>query len=175
MIRKNLFGGYPYGEPKTKETLPSRVGAGIDEGNVRLFVDLTQFPDFHKIKGIEEEREFVLNRVYELTNALESAEQQIMDLQAEYPFIAQDFGFEETEERMGDDSGFMPTCYKKGKYLLARIPGTDHDWFISGIGKVFIPNTEWAYIIFRSLGIITEEEVAEEVIISGETIKDIEN
>lgn len=153
MIRKNLFGGYPYGEPKSLEVLkPEDRGSfeGATDAYAVAYIDTC-----HK--------------------ALDTAEQQILDLQATYPFIAQDFGFNETEEKMGDDSGFMPTCYKKGKYLLARIPGTDNDWFISGIGKVFIPNTEWAYIIFRSLGIITEEEVAEEVIISGETIKDIEN
>lgn len=153
MIRKNLFGGYPYGEPKSLELLKPENRSSFEGATD------TEAADYINV----------------CHKALDTAEQQILDLQATYPFIAQDFGFNETEEKMGDDSGFMPTCYKKGKYLLARIPGTDNDWFISGIGKVFIPNTEWAYIIFRSLGIITEEEVAEEVIISGETIKDIEN
>lgn len=163
MIRKNLFGGYPYGEPKSLETFPaenrasfSGVGENVTNPNLN-------------------NQELVEQHIIAYNKALNIAEQQILDLQAIYPMLPQDFGFEETEEKMGDDSGFMPTCYKKGKYLLASIPGTDNDWFISGIGKVFIPNTEWAYIIFRSLGIITEEEVAEEVIISGETIKGIEN
>jgi hypothetical protein len=163
MIRKNLFGGYPYVEPKSLEVFPAI--------NRASFSGIGGHVTNPKLGNQELTEQFIIS----YNKALDTAEQQILDLQAEYPFIPNDFGFNETEEKMGDDSGFMPTCYKKGKYLLARIPGTDNDWFISGIGKVFIPNTEWAYIIFRSLGIITEEEVAEEVIISGETIKDIEN
>lgn len=161
-MRNSLFGGYPYGDPKSQEVFPNRLEINLVDGKVSVHVNtetyiLTEEDDF---------KDFILDRLFDYSNALSIAEQQVRDLQVDYPFIPQDLGFEETDVVFEGD-GFVPKCYKKGKHLLGRVAGTDHDWFLSEHGIIKLETANIAFTVFRSLGVIDGEEVEKEVIIDS--------
>lgn len=161
-MRKSLFGGYPHEGIKSLEVYPNRIPTSIVDEKVSAFIDAKYYPQYTGVETAEEMKDFLLDRLHDVNTALGIAEQQIRDIQHEYPFIPQDFNFEETEIKFPGE-GFVPTCYKKGPHLLARVVDAEHDWFLSGLGKITIPNAQIAYIVLRSLGVISDEEFAKDV------------
>lgn len=160
-LRKSMFGGYPHVGIKSQETFPNRIPTRIVEEKVMALIDAKFYPDWSKCENDSQKVDFLLDRIHDYNIALGLAEQQLKDIAAEYPFIPQDFNFVETDEKFGGD-GFQPQCYKRGKYLIARVD--DHCWFIAGIGKVMLSNSQMAFIVLRSLGIISDEEFSQEEI-----------
>lgn len=179
-MRKSLFGGYPHNGIKSLEILPNRVGATLVSGKVMLVMNKEHFTF---PKSIESQRDFCFDRIYDYTNALAIAEQQISDMQAEYPFIPQSFGFQETDLIL-NPHGFSPTCYTKGKYMIANVE--DYKWIITGVNNgdgitIDLPNIDVAFITLRALGVISDDQFndptdilvknAEVDVLGGETIK----
>jgi hypothetical protein len=163
-MRKSLFGGYPHDGIKTQEVFPNRVKTSIVENRVFADIDTTVYPAWIDQQSPEQQRDFFMDRLHDANTALGIAEQQIRDMHAEYPFIPQDFGFEETTLKLTDE-GFSPTCYAKGKHMIARID--DDNWMITGIAEKGIPvglhNAHIAFLVLRSLGVVSDADFEEEL------------
>lgn len=159
-MKKSMFAGYPHdGKVKSAETFPNRIPTRIVEGKVMAHINDNFYPDWKDCGEDHDKVDFLLDRIHDYNTALDIAEQQILDIAAEYPFLPQDFGFLETDDKFAGE-GFQPQCYRKGRYLIARID--DDHWFVAGIGKIMMPSSQVAYIVLRSLGIITDEEFSED-------------
>ena len=161
--RKSLFGGYPHSGIKSQEAFKpqSRLYPELHEGKIGIRMDLAIYPNFPTGSNDTELKDFLLDRIADYDQALNIAEQQIRDIGAEYPFIPEDFGFELTEMRA--DTGpdrYNPPMYRKDNFVIARIE--DHKWLLADAGSklVDLPNAHIAYIVLRSLGVITDEEFA---------------
>lgn len=161
--RKSLFGGYPHEGIKSQDTfkINSRLHPKLDEGKIRVMIDHGIYPHLPFESTDTQLKDFLLDRIADYDQALNIAEQQIRDIGAEYPFIPEDFGFELTELRA--DTGpdrYNPPMYRKDNFVIARVE--DHKWLLADAGSKLIdlPNAHIAYIVLRSLGVITDEEFA---------------
>jgi len=98
--------GYPFHCLPSRVSVPNRVELTLsDDKRVFIDVDTEVFPTFNqvideeKIKGDEPTQtrtafeDFLLFRLYEVTEALNMAEGQIIDIFKEKPFIPEAFGF----------------------------------------------------------------------------------
>jgi hypothetical protein len=171
-MRKSLFGGYPHEGIKTAEVFPNRVKTSIVEERVFADIDTDKYPMWIDSQSPERQRDFFMDRLHDANTALGIAEQQIRDIQAEYPFIPQDFGFEETTLKLTDE-GFSPTCYAKGAHMLARIEDTT--WMITGVTekgiKIILPNAHIAFLVLRSMGVIADADFEEPLEFSSADVK----
>lgn len=168
--RKSLFGGYPHEGTKSIEAFPirNRLHPKLIDGKIMTTVDMGVYPHFptsivsDTMEGNDTAlKDFLLDRIADYDQALNIAEQQIKDISAEYPFIPEDFGFELTELRAntGPDN-YNPPMYKKDNFVMARVE--DDKWLLADAGSklISLPNAHIAFIVLRSLGVITDEEFA---------------
>lgn len=172
-MRKSLFGGYPHEGIKSQELFPNRVGTYLKEGKVHMIYDRAQytFPD-----AVEQQKDWCMDRIHDYGNALNIAEQQILDMRAPYPFIPDDFGFTETDFIINPE-GFSPTCYSKGKHMIANVE--ESSWMITGITNgsgitIDLPNAHIAFITLRALGVVTDKEFDEPELILVENAEGLE-
>lgn len=161
-MNKSIQKGYPFDGPKSAELFPNRLNPVIKDNKVGITINPDIFPDYFATK--QPLTDFLLARVFDYHKALEVAEQQISDMQEEYPFIPEDFKFSVDKLPTETDDIFQKTYYVKGSCLMTR--GEDDKWILAAPGiscQVSIPNASTAYTILKSLGVITDEEFGEEV------------
>lgn len=162
-MRQSLYGGYPFDGVKSQEILPNRVGTHITDGKVGFIYDTSKFT-IEKEDDPEHQKSFAMDRAHDFSVALNVAEQQILDIYAAmrgYPFIPQDFGFEETDIILKENE-YSPKVYKKGDFLITNFE--DQTWLLSGPesmsnAKIKLDNSHIAFTVLRSLGVISDEEL----------------
>src|SRR3990172_7261092 len=106
---------YPFGPPRTKETLPNRMNPELISGKIVLNLDVSKFTNFTQASLTDQGmKDFCLDRIAEYHQALELAEHQIIDMQAATPFIPEDLGFALTCEET------IATVYTIGSCMISR-------------------------------------------------------
>lgn len=176
MNRNSLFGGYPNdGVVKSKELYVNRVITKVIEGKVMAYVSKDHFPDWEEMSKTDSgQKDFFLNRLHDANVSLNIAEQQISDMNEVYPFIPEDFNFEsETVSKKGNSI----YCQKNSGVMISRVQ--DDMWLI-GIGegvRVRLTDSKTAYIVLRSIAVISDEEFEKDTIIStsDEKIEEVKN
>jgi hypothetical protein len=157
----SIFKGYPYGEPKSLEIFPteSRPSGQQIEG------------------GVKDDLQIPAAVVALYSKALHEAEQQVRDLQTDYPFIPEDYGFAEVDV-VGPN-----TIYKShdDNVMMTRM---GDDWIIAS-GKLSraitmsISSEKEAYTAFKLLGLLesikTEKDVDNSLNFTGERVNIILN
>lgn len=84
--------GYPYEKVETDFLFPNRLAVRREEdGKISVDFDETKFPP---VETEIQERDFILFRLFDYSEALKVAEDQIRTLLEEEPFIPEEFGFE---------------------------------------------------------------------------------
>ena len=158
--RKSLFGGYPHEGVKSREVFKGRCNPKMSNGKrIGFEINREVYPNCPETRG-DDFTDFLLDRIEDYHQALEIAERQIDDISHEYPFIPEDFGFELTNlvpDNNPDE--YLAPFYKKGQNLITRIE--DHTWLYNGKDgscKINLPNAHIAFLVLRSLGIISDEE-----------------
>lgn len=93
----SLNKGYPYNRVESLHAFPSRIHffqRKEEDGNhAAIDIDREKFPNF-KGESVEELKDFLFDRGYELQEALKMAEGQVHDLLEEHPFMPENYGFE---------------------------------------------------------------------------------
>lgn len=85
--------GYPYNAILSRTLFSNRPTINQDKENKVVITDSR--PDiFGAIENAEQEREFLLHRLHDFNQALDTAEMQIEAILTENPFVPEDFGFE---------------------------------------------------------------------------------
>lgn len=159
---KSIQKGYPFDGAKTLELFPNRLNPTLVNERVQITIDPKIFPTYYTEN--QDLSDFLLARVFDYHKALEVAEQQIKDMQEEFPFLPEDFGF--TPDKLPvEGSDYQRTFYIKGTNILTR--DGDDKWILGIFGaspvKLSIANSHEAYVVFKSLGVISDEEFGEEV------------
>jgi len=147
---------YPFGEPRTKETFPFRLNPELVDNKVQITIDPAVYPPAnHTFLTDTHLKDFLLARIADYHQALETAEHQIVDMQTPTPFIPEDFGFKKFEiENAGlvyrkDECIIM----RQGDFWFATIPGSSL--------KLTLPDAETARTVLIALGVITGLETLE--------------
>lgn len=93
---------YPYHQVESIEQFKNRPELTIVDGKVIMLVDVNIYPRFKDItidsEGAAENKQlmidFLMDRLFDYSEALKTAEDQIKELLSEDPFIPEQFGFE---------------------------------------------------------------------------------
>lgn len=167
--------GYPYLEIVTEAVFPNRVKVGMDEnGMVAIDYDKEVFPA--DIQSASQKEQFLLHRLFDFSEALKVAEDQIRTLLEEEPFIPEEFGFEVIAKPVdfANDSPVRVYASKfDPKYTLYRevqdissgsfapenwvLMKKNEDGSFSEI-RVKLPCHRIAYALFYGLGVKVEED-----------------
>ncbi len=92
--------GYPYDKPASEERFVVRLIPYIgSKGRVFINVDTKCYPDYKSPNWFQRTfvskfTDFLMHRIYDYDQALLAAEAQIYEMQKDYPFVPEDFGFE---------------------------------------------------------------------------------
>lgn len=161
-MNRSIQKGYPFDEVKSKELFPNRLNPQMKDNKVGITIDPEVFPDYYTEK--QPITDFLLARIYDYHNALDIAEQQIKDMNEEYPFIPEDFNFSPDKLPTQDSDITQKTFYSKGSCLITR--AEDDKWHLVAPGiscRINIKNASTAYTILKALEIISDEEFGETV------------
>ena len=197
-----LSKGYPFSGCKSQETFKNRPGFTLDgDGAVQIIIDKDIYPDcppllntdndglaFTGIKDLKKDFEankaFLLNRLYDYDMALTIAEQQIIDMMHDSPFIPESFGFEVLAKP--SDIHDAPVTIYGSKFRpdisLYQDAESINDWVLlrkDEVGFTKIPvklsSQRCAVQLFFALGIkVQEEKVVEALSLKQKVLQAID-
>ncbi len=164
--------GYPFVPPVSIETYPAEKRIGeimhINDGLIHMNKEAME-----KKLGLEPnagdtafERAFsigMVNHLLEAEHALAEAENQIVDMMKDLPFVPEDFGFEKVASpaELSDDPIKIYKSKFTGGILISNIAGENNEWTVmkDGIKMSFvIPCARVALYLFAALSISVREK-----------------
>lgn len=167
----SLNKGYPYAGLESQRQLPNRIKIILAEDN-KLELKLQEFGD--PGADLKDQLMFSISRAFDFQEALTTAEQQIMDLLHDDPFLPEQFGFDlvHKPESISDSPIRVYSSIHDDRFTMHREIIDVHDsnldatkWVImkkhEGSDKfdsilVKIPCTRIAYALFSALGLVME-------------------
>lgn len=169
--------GYPFNEVVTEKNFPNRVICTQDKSG-KIFVNWSS-DVFGKPETEDAMKDFLINRLFDYSEALKICEDQVRSLLDEMPFIPEEFGFEVVHkpDSIHDSPIRMYQSKLNPDYTLFREPGDtlSDDWdptawvLMKKEGNefrqtpVFLPCHRIAYALFYALGIKIKEDKKNEI------------
>lgn len=149
---------YPYNGIASQQSFVNRLEIWKDEESnlIGISIDKDVFPDIDTLP----ERDFLLFRLYDYSQALKQAEDQIEELLEEFPFIPEDLGFFVAETIEGKK--FYTLKGREGDVVLARENKGDR-WLVMLQGQALpVPcsfnSLQMARNFFITVGLIDPEK-----------------
>jgi hypothetical protein len=170
MAFEALYRGYPYNGVKSKELFINRPTITMDDGKVFIECNPEHFPDWTERISRGDIQDFILFRLWDYCNALVTAERQVEDMMAAYPFIPEDFDFEKRESLVNaGTTENKPYYFHKDSGAILMKVGSDDEWVLmdSSGSKINLklPTNHMAYAVLFSMGIYKNKE---ETVYAGE-------
>ena len=176
--------GYPYERVESRHLFSNRVELRQNqEGHIGLHVDYTTFPQAKEAFESDDKRliiDFLMDRLFDFQEALILAEEQVISILTEDPFIPEEFGFESAFEPETPQDA--PIRVYRSKYNsnitihrpIGDVMSDDWDpavWILQEKKEDAFTNTtvklpchRIAYALFYGLGVQVEEKTKEESI-----------
>ncbi len=148
---------YPFGEPLSKTEFTNRFE--IKKKGGKIVLDNLDTKVWGEVNE-DNLRDFCMFRLFDYSEALKIAEQQIVDMQKPEPFIPQDYGF-------SDLVITGKTYYSKGDCKIARME--DDEWIVQLSDEdtvIFLtmPDKQTAETVLSAMGIINLADHSDPVV-----------